>query len=101
MDNKDKKSAKCQLALENIFDLLLWADKKNIEAMEGVIRSNVLGESVEGYQHWMEKVSSGMTMLIGNVKENGRLAAHVLSERIGDVTLRSYLGYLSREEGIE
>ena len=49
----------------------------------------------------MEKIISGMTMLIGNVKENGRLADYLISQRIGDKTLRVYLQYLSREVGIE
>ena len=49
----------------------------------------------------MDKIISGMTMVIGNVKDDGRLATYIMSQRIGDKTLRSYLEYLSREEGIE
>jgi hypothetical protein len=78
LDAGDKTTPQCIYALENVFDLLLWAEKKKAQALESILGSEVLSIIMIEYEFKMETLVTGMTMLLGNAKEKGVLARHLL-----------------------
>lgn len=48
------------------------------------------------YEFKMEILVNGMTMLLGNAKEKGVLASHILEKGLGDRLITCYLEYLSK-----
>ncbi len=91
MDGQNSESRLTKQALENVFDLLLWAEKRNAGVLEMVFQSKLLTLLLDKYSSHLQNLLSGMILLLGNAREEGPLARHILSERLGDKIVLLYL----------
>ena len=53
MENSNKNSKNTISAFDSLFDLLLWAEKRNPNALENVLETGILLKIMDDYQESM------------------------------------------------
>lgn len=56
---------------------------------------DVLSSLLHNHSNKAQNILCGMTMLLGNAREDGQLIRHILQKGLGDHVLRLYLTMLS------
>jgi hypothetical protein len=90
MDSTAQPEPLIKEAVSSLFDLLLWAEKRNPALLKSALDLEILALIAEKYASLARDVIGGFTLLLGNAKEGGELVGHMLERRLGDKVLREY-----------
>jgi hypothetical protein len=98
LDRAQKDTPEVRESLSSLFDLLLWAEKRNEGTLQIVIDSKLMLILLEKYKDLINLLVSGYILLLGNAKDEGILVTHLLENQLPEQVLAFYLNYLANQE---